>query len=209
MTTPMLKAELRNSEDIRKASRIRNEGFVPGVIYSSGEETKSVKLDGNDLHRYLNKFGSTGTVDVELEGKAVPVLIKEIQRHATKGNVMHLDLQRLSEDTIVKLRVPVTILGRELVETKEAVIRQQLMDIELQCLPKYIPQVIQVDVSGLKIGDSITVNDLDFAKDENYEILTNLDEQIASLATTLKVDKDTEDEDTSEAETDSVGEAID
>jgi large subunit ribosomal protein L25 len=124
------------------------------------------------------------------------VLIKETQKDPIKGDVLHLDLQQLSADTKIKLRVPVIIQGREKAETTDTVLQQQLMEIELQCLPKYIPQSIQVDVSELKLGENITIGDLDIAKDANYEILTDLGEVITSLtAAQVEEEEDAGEED--------------
>ncbi|NLC42655.1 MAG: 50S ribosomal protein L25 [Clostridiales bacterium] len=201
MATPMIKAELRDSVNRKNAGKLRNEGYVPGVIYSQGKETKSIKIDKIELQRFLSRHGSTGAIDVELEGTTVPVLIKETQKDAIKGDVLHLDMQQLSADTKIKLRVPVVIQGREIAETVDTVLQQQLMEIELQCLPMYIPQSVQVDVSELKFGENITIGDLDIAKDENIEILSDLGDVIASL-TAAHVEEEEEDAETEDADLD-------
>jgi large subunit ribosomal protein L25 len=196
MATRMIKAELRDSENRKDAGKLRNEGYVPGVVYSQGKETKSIKVNKIELQRFLSRYGSTGAIDVELDGDTISVLIKETQKDPIKGDVLHLDLQQLSADTKIKLRVPVIIQGREKAETTDTVLQQQLMEIELQCLPKYIPQSIQVDVSELKLGENITIGDLDIAKDANYEILTDLGEVITSLtAAQVEEEEDAGEED--------------
>jgi len=192
MAIPKLKAEIRSSAGSRNSIKLRNEGFIPGVLYGHKKETKPIKVNKLELQKLLNRYGNTGTINLEIENNIVPVLIKEIQKHIIKDNVLHLDLQQLSEDKKVKLRVPIIIQGREKVETSTSVIEQQLMEVELQCLPKYIPQSIVVDVSELKFGEIVTVNDLDIAKDENYEILTELNEVVASLTASSKSEEPVE-----------------
>ncbi len=187
MAVPKLKAEIRNNVGRRNCNKLRASGYVPGVIYGNEEDTKAIKLETQELNRILNKYGSTGTIEIELQGEAVPVLIKEVQRHPIKDIVLHTDFQKLSADKKVRLRIPVVIQGRESVEAATSgVIEQQLMEVELQCLPKYIPQYITVDVSNLNFGDVIKLSDLDIAKDENYELFTDLDELIVSLTASSK-----------------------
>ncbi|SCG81726.1 50S ribosomal protein L25 General stress protein CTC [Proteiniborus sp. DW1] len=182
-----LKAEVRNGAGKRESTKLRNSGYVPGVVYAQGEETKSIKLENRMLNRVLNKYGSTGTVELEIAGELVPVLIKEVQRDPIKETVLHADFQKLSADRKVRLRIPVAIQGREFCETRTSgVVEQQLMEIELQCLPKFIPQYVTVDVTNLEFGDVIKVSDLDIAKDENYEIFSELDEIVVSLTASSK-----------------------
>ncbi|MGF7058450.1 50S ribosomal protein L25 [Brassicibacter mesophilus] len=192
MAVPKLKAEIRNSAGSRNSIKLRNEGFIPGVLYGHNKETKPIKVNKNELQKVLIKYGSTGTINVELEDNTVPVLIKEIQRHVIKDSVLHLDLQQLSEDKKVKLRVPIVIQGREKVERSTGIVEQQLMEMEIQCLPKYITQAVTVDVSKLKFGEIVTINDLDIAKDENYEVLTELSEVIVSMTAASKEEEPVE-----------------
>lgn len=194
MAVPKIKAEIRNNNAGRRnCNRLRASGYVPGVVYGQGEDTKAIKLEKQELDRILSKYGSTGTIELELEGELVPVLIKEVQRHPIKDIVLHTDFQKLSADKKVRLRIPVAIQGREFVETRTSgVVEQQLMEVELQCLPKYIPQHIIVDVSNLEFGDVIKLSDLDISKDENYEIFTDIDELIVSLTASTKHEEETE-----------------
>lgn len=187
MNEPKLKAEVRNNAGRRNSNKLRNSGYIPGVIYSHGEETQSIKLEDRMLNKVLNKHGSTGTLELEIAGELVPVLIKEVQRDPIKDIVLHADFQKLSADKKVRLRIPLAIQGREFVEARTSgVIEQQLMEIELQCLPKFIPQYFAIDVSKLEFGDVIKISDLDVTKDENYEVFTDLDEIIVSLTASSK-----------------------
>ncbi|WP_352420345.1 50S ribosomal protein L25 [Proteiniborus sp.] len=187
MVAPKLKAEVRNNAGRRNCNKLRASGYVPGVIYGHGEDTKAIKLDKQELNKILSKHGSTGTIELEIASELVPVLIKEVQRDPIKDFVLHADFQKLSADKKVRVRIPIAIQGRELVETRTSgVVEQQLMEVELQCLPRYIPQYITVDASNLEFGDIIKLSDLDIAKDENYEIFTELDEVIVSLTASSK-----------------------
>lgn len=189
-----LRAEVRENDiGRRKCSKLRASGYVPGVLYGHGEETKPIKLEDRILNKVLNRYGSTRTFELEIAGELVPVLIKEVQKDPIKDVVLHADFQKLSEDKKVRLRIPVAIQGRELAESRTSgVVEQQLMEIELQCLPKFLPQYITVDVSNLEFGDVIKVSDLDVAKDENYEIFTDLDEIVVSLTASSKVEEEEE-----------------
>lgn len=190
MAVPKLKAEIRNESGRRNSNKLRVSGYTPGVIYSHGEETQTIRLETLELNKLFNRYGETGRIEIELEGETVSALIKEVQRDPVKASVLHADFQRLSADVPVRIRVPISIQGREAVEeATRGVVEQQLMEVELQCLPKYIPQYITVDVSSLDFGQNIVLSDLDIAKDENYEMFTELSEVIVSLTASSKVEE--------------------
>lgn len=187
MVVPKLKAEVRSEVGGSGLRKLRASGYVPAVLYGNGEKTETIKLETQAFIKLLGKQGSAGTFELELDGNSIPVLVKEVQRHPTKNMVLHADFQRISADKKVRLRIPVVIQNREFAESKTSgVVEQQLMEVELQCLPKYIPQYIAVDASKLEFGDLIKLSDLDIYKDENYEFFTEPDEVIVSLTASNK-----------------------
>lgn len=192
MATPMLKVEMRENGGRRHSKRIRNQGFVPGVIYGHNKETKAIKVKEPELYRVLNRYGSKSTVTLDMNGEKVPTIIKEVQRHITKDYLLHIDFQQLSENEKVKIQVPVLITGKEKVETSSTFIQQQITELDVQCLPKHIPHSIEIDVSGLELGQSITVGDI--MNNENIEILNDDEEVIVTLISSTLNEEDTEEE---------------
>ncbi len=151
------------------------------------------RLKEIELSKVLNKFGSGSTINLNLNGEVIPAIIKEVQKDIIKDNLLHIDFQQLSEDEEIKVFVPVVLVGKGKVENSTTIIQQQIMELEIRCLPKYIPSSIEVDVSNLKFGDSITVGDLNLG--ENIEILHDEDEVIASLTANSKYEELEEDKD--------------
>ncbi|WP_427337680.1 50S ribosomal protein L25 [Caloranaerobacter sp. DY30410] len=193
MAAPKLNVELRNEVGKRCSIKLRKNGFIPGVIYGHNKETKSIKLNEAEVSKVLNTIGSGSTVNLNLNGEMIPAIIKEVQKDIIKGNLLHIDFQQLSENEEIKVFVPVVLLGKGKVETSTTIIQQQIMELEIRCLPKYIPKSIEIDVSNLKFGDSITVGDLNLG--ENIEILHDEDEVIASLTANSKYEELEEDKD--------------
>ncbi|KGG80931.1 50S ribosomal protein L25 [Caloranaerobacter azorensis] len=193
MAAPKLNVELRDGGGRRYSIKLRKNGFIPGVIYGHNKQTKSIKLKEIELSKVLNKFGSGSTINLNLNGEVIPAIIKEVQKDIIKDNLLHIDFQQLSEDEEIKVFVPVVLVGKGKVENSTTIIQQQIMELEIRCLPKYIPSSIEVDVSNLKFGDSITVGDLNLG--ENIEILHDEDEVIASLTANSKYEELEEDKD--------------
>ncbi|KPU27522.1 hypothetical protein TR13x_05505 [Caloranaerobacter sp. TR13] len=187
MAAPKLNVELRYEGGRRYSIKLRKDGFIPGVIYGHNKETKSIKLNEVETLKVLKRFGSGSTVNLSLNGEVIPAIIKEVQKDIIKDNLLHIDFQQLSEDEEIKVFVPVVLSGKGKVESSTTIIQQQIMELEIRCLPKYIPTTVEVDVSNLKFGDSITVGDLKLG--DNIEILHDENEVIASLTANSKYEE--------------------
>ncbi len=194
MSIPKLKVITREIKGKKSSQRVRKEGFVPGIVYGHNKETKSIKIDRKELQKLLNKHGESGTVNIELEGQIRPTIIKEVQRGVAQSDVLHIDFQELSVGEKIKMAVHINVIGKEKVETPWAIIQQQLNELDIQCLPKHIPQRITVNVSELEIGNSLTVGDLDIFKDTDIEVLNDTGEVVVSL-TAIKKESEPEEED--------------
>lgn len=160
-----LKAEIREEAGKKPAKKIRNEGFVPAVVYKEGEETVSLKINEKELAYVLRtKAGANVLIGLKIGGdksKERIVLIKEVQRHPIKEQILHVDLQEISLTDKLTVDVPLVTKGdAEGVVKEEGVLEHVLWEIKVECLPVDIPGKIEVDVTSLKIGDSILVKDI-------------------------------------------------
>ncbi|WP_425446844.1 50S ribosomal protein L25 [Dethiothermospora halolimnae] len=194
MPISKLKVQLRNSGGKSASNKLRKEGFIPAVVYGHNKETKSIKIDESMMEKLLNKYGQRGTVNMELDGEVVPVIIKDIQRHTIKDNLLHIDFQQLSDNEKIKIQVPIYLAGKEKVKSSKTILQQQLMELDIQCLPKYIPQSFELDVSNLKYGEALLVEDMDVLNDENIDVLNELSEVVVSLTSTTsdEISEDTD-----------------
>lgn len=198
MPTPKVKAQLRENIGGNKVSKLRNQGFVPGVVYGHNKETREVKVEVSELRKLINRYGTGTMINIDLDGELVLALVKDVQKDMLKGHLLHVDFQQLSEDETVRLTVPITIEGKDKVEDNDTIVQQQVMELNIECLPKDIPSTIVVDAGVLKSGDALTVGDLDIAKNEDINVLDETGEVIASLTTASTI-VELEEEDEKEA----------
>ena len=133
----VLNAEIRSEMGKGAAHRFRQGGALPAVLY--GESQKTLILNSRELQKLLSSHGSSQLVTLKFkEGRKkqeVPVLIKEIQYHPVKGNLLHVDLYQVSMERVVVVRVPVVLVGEEERENDGSVIDLQLYEVEVSCLP--------------------------------------------------------------------------
>lgn len=153
-----LKVSPREQTGSRESRRLRREGQVPGIVYSRGEEARMLQVGDRDLRAFLSK-GQT-LFDLEIEGEgSVPVVIKEQQRHPVRGEVLHIDFMEVDLKQKIEADVDVDIEG---VESSPGVKAGGIMEhvtrsVTVFALPTDIPEHLTVDVSGMEIGDNLTL----------------------------------------------------
>jgi len=161
-----LNAEFREEIGKNKVNKLRKNGLVPACLYRRGEETKHVKIDTTALNHALHtKAGENVILDIVVTGDkskaARPVMIKEVQYHPIKDNVLHVDFNEISLTEKITVNVPIVTKGEATAVTKESGAIEHIMwELEVECLPTEIPEKIEVDVTELVIGDKIHVKDL-------------------------------------------------
>ena len=161
-----LDAEIREGVGRGKVKALRDGGFVPAVIYSEGKEATPLKLSHRQLVQLVHQHRIEGVViNINIKDdkkhKSRPCLIKEIQHDPVHGEIVHVDFNQISLTKEIKVNVPVVAKGEPAgVKLEGGSLEHILWEIEVACLPTNIPQGIEVDVSGLKLGDSVHVKDL-------------------------------------------------
>jgi large subunit ribosomal protein L25 len=155
----------RRSTQGSSASRfLRRNGKLPGIVYGGKGEAVSIEMDHNPILLALKveSFHSS-ILDLEIDGKAEQVLLRDFQMHAYKPQVLHIDFQRVDANTALHTKVPLHFVGQEscpAVKLDGAVVNHVLNEVEVSCLPKDLPSFIEVDLSSLTLGHSIHVNDI-------------------------------------------------
>jgi large subunit ribosomal protein L25 len=157
-----LPAELRTLEGKRQLTRLRREGKIPGVMYGREVDNTPIALDGKMFEQFFKRHGASGIVELQIGADRGAAVIKEVQRDPISGRVMHLDLQRISMQDRITAPVPLALTGdTSAVTDAGGIIEQQLTELTVNCQADHLPGQITVDVSGLQIGHSIHVSDLD------------------------------------------------
>jgi large subunit ribosomal protein L25 len=142
--------------------RARKDGVVPGVLYGLNEESVSLSVAWPDLRRALTTdLGVNAIIQLEIDGKKQMTIVKDIQRHPVKRDVMHVDFLRLDPDKNVTVDVPLVMIGeaRE-VSAADGMVDQNMFSLTVSAPPDQIPTEIEVDISALTVGDAVRVGDL-------------------------------------------------
>ena len=159
-----LKAQPRNVSGTVEAKKARNAGLVPAVIYGRHlGKPQNLQLDARELKLALGKTtGQHVLVDLEITGGGKTLaLIQDVQHHALNRDILHVDFHALRADETMHTSVPVVCIGESSgVKNSGGILEQLLRSIEVECLPKDLPDSITLDVSKLEIGDAIHIKDL-------------------------------------------------
>jgi large subunit ribosomal protein L25 len=179
--TVSLSASPRQATGKGGARQARFHGKVPAVIYGHGRATQSLELEAKALEKALQGIEPASTIiELSVDGTQVKTLIREIQRHPVRPDIIHVDFYEIHAAEKVKLRVPVHLAGNpDGVRNAGGVLDQVTRDVEIEVLPENIPDRVELDVTALKIGDSVHVRDLVIP---NAKILT---EAALTLATVV------------------------
>jgi large subunit ribosomal protein L25 len=176
---------LKRKEHGTGASRqLRNAGKTPGIVYGGSDDPVNILLDHNMLYHSLKKENFQSSIlDLEVDGKIEQVLLREFQIHAHKQLVLHIDFQRVDIKKIVHVKVPLRFMNADMapaVKISNAIISHVFSDLEIACLPKDLPEYIEVDLANIQIGDSVHVADLKLPK--GVTVVTNENLTIATTA---------------------------
>jgi large subunit ribosomal protein L25 len=156
-------AENRTDQGKGASRRLRRAGKVPAILYGGHRDPRSLAVDHAALlHQLDNEAFFSSILTVSVGDKSQPCIIKDVQRHPYKKLVMHIDLQRIIEDEEIKVAVPFHFLGEEVAPGVKAggVVSRVMTEVEISCLPKHLPEYIEVDVSGLELDGLVTLSDV-------------------------------------------------
>lgn len=182
MAEVKLKASKRDAVGKGGARRTRSEGKVPGVVYGHGMEPLPIEVDRREFLVALNTdAGLNVLLDLDLEGSSTLALTKELQRHPVRGTVLHADFIAVNRTEEVEVDVPLHLVGEAPGAREGGVLQHLLVSVAVKCRVTDVPEGVDVDVSGLAIGDSLRVEDLPVG--ESFEILTDPETVVASVTT--------------------------
>ena len=177
----VLERESRGSAESR---RLRKQGLIPGVLYGRGKTPHAISVPERELRRVLTGDGGLHAIlDVELEGQKTthPSILKEYQQHPVKGGIIHIDLQEVRLDQPIQARVVVELIGEPVGVTEGGVLSQVNREVTVSALPMEIPEHLELDVSGMAIGDTLRLADL--RATESVEYLDDPEETVLATVT--------------------------
>jgi large subunit ribosomal protein L25 len=191
MATVSLSAKPRSTVGTGHARKLRQAGEVPGVIYGHSREAQSLSLNARELEKLLSQIAGTSTVvELSMDGKTARTLIREVQRHPFKKQIVHVDFQELVAGEKVTLRVPLRFHGTPIgVRENGGILEETMHQISLRVDPANIPDHIDVDVTSIAIGHSVHIRDLQLP--EGAEIMDDEDAPVAIVSAPRAVVEET------------------
>jgi large subunit ribosomal protein L25 len=182
--TKSLKASKREAAGKGAARKLRRDGRVPAVLYGKDMDAVAISLDAMEVEHLFQAISVENTiVELQIEGEkeAHQTLVREIQSHPHRYELVHVDFLRIQKDVAVDVDVPVELIGTPVgVKQHGGILEQIVHELPVRCLPSLIPEVIEVDVSGLNIDDSLHLSDLSLP--EGVEPTIDLDRTLCLVS---------------------------
>ncbi|MBM4235036.1 MAG: 50S ribosomal protein L25 [Firmicutes bacterium] len=193
MERMVLEAQTRSSMSKGQRKQLRGEGKVPAVIYGRGEDTLPLTVDGRILRQGLITGGSNVIVDLAVKDKGKKnrqetVMFKDVQRDIIyQDRIIHVDFIRISMTDKIEVAVTLNFIGEAAGLIEGGVFSMVTREVAIKCLPGDIPEHFDVDISALKIGDSLAADALDI--DQKFEVLTPPDTLLAQILAPMAEEK--------------------
>lgn len=175
-----LKATIRQGKQTRSSlNKVRNEGKIPAIVYGYGAKNTSVKVEEVDFIKVIREVGRNGVIELEVDSNTVKVMVSDYQINPIKNKITHIDFLAINMKSELTVDVIVNLVGEAEGVKEGGVVQQPLFQLSVTATPDDIPENIEVDVTELNIGDTITVGDL--KADKAYTINNEDDEAIVSV----------------------------
>ncbi len=159
-----LVAEIREDQGKGASRRLRHAGKVPAIIYGAGRPARALTFDHNKVIRQLeNESFYSSVLNIKVGEKSQAAILKDVQRHPSKALIMHMDFQRIVEDQEIKMLVPIHFLGEDVapgVKLGGGKVMHLINELEIVCLPKHLPEYLDIDVSELELDAMLKMSDI-------------------------------------------------
>ncbi|MGQ0813485.1 MAG: 50S ribosomal protein L25/general stress protein Ctc [Gemmatimonadota bacterium] len=182
MASANLSAKPRSGSGKSHTHKLRASGQIPAVVYGHGEQTRSVAVDAHELELLFSKVHVENTVinlNIDGEKGAVKALVREVQKHPARGNVVHVDFYQIHAGELVQVQVPIHFVGTPVGVRTGGMLQHTMDELDIRVSADNIPERIDVDVAELTIGDSIHVGDLTVPA--GVEVLDPADRSVCSV----------------------------
>ena len=196
MKKSQLKVELRDNTGKESSKKFRRGGMIPGVLYSPHDkENLILKVKKDGLSKLLSAK-SHGLIDLEIDDGKKKVsrlaIIKDIQYNSLKKQIVHVDFYGVTLKEKLTLEVDIELIGEPIGVKDGGILQIELRKVEIECLPSHMPDSLKVDLSSLKVGENISVGELEIP--EGVEVLTSPDRIVAAVVLPSKTEEVVEEE---------------
>lgn len=191
----ILKVQERTETNTRANKRIRKIGYLPGSIYGKGLESIPVSVKTDELRKVLTKHGRNSVLKLDLsDKKSYNVMVKDIHLAPVSGEYLHAEFHQISLSEEVKTNVAFVFIGRDLVEQRRLILLSHMDTLAVKGLPQDIPNSIEVDVSELQAGESVSVSELILPEGITTEVDSDLKVVTINEPKTQIIEEDSADE---------------
>lgn len=172
-----IKANLRDTKGTGASRRLRKNGSIPGILYGNKKDAVSITLDKKDLSLKFKKEAFHASIlSLDLDGKKESVLLRDYQLEPVKSTLLHVDFQRINENEKIHVKVPFHFINEDIakgVKLDGGVITHIITEVDIACLPKDLPQFIEVDLTDLGLGHSIHLSEIKLPEGIELTTLTH------------------------------------
>jgi large subunit ribosomal protein L25 len=159
-----LVADIREDSGKGASRRLRHQNKVPAIIYGAGRPPRSLTFDHNKvMHELENESFYSSVLNIKVGDKSQAAIVKDVQRHPSKPRIMHLDFQRIVEDEVIRMNVPIHLVGADIapgVKDGGGTVSQMRNEVEVVCLPKDLPEYLDIDISELELDGLMYLTDI-------------------------------------------------
>jgi len=172
-----LDVEPRDKLGKGETRRLRRRGKVPAILYGGGQDPRALMLEKDRLYHQMEQEAFyTSILTLKLDSESQAVIVKDVQRHPAKRQVLHLDFQRILEDEKITLNVPIHFIGEDLaigVREQGGEIAHLVTDVEVSCLPKDLPEYLELDITDMELNQLLHLSDVVVPEDVELTALAH------------------------------------
>ena len=177
MSQVTLSAQNRRKAGSAESRRLRRGGRIPAVLYGRSGQSIAIDLDAQEFTRGVKNISESTIVKVTVEGKPYDAFVKDTQRNIIDGNILHVDFYEVESGIALRAKVSLHLHGNPVGVREGGMLESPLHEIEVECLPKDLPERIDVDISGLKVNQSLHVRDIPLG--EGVKLVSGGDQVVA------------------------------
>ena len=183
-----INAKERKSKGTGASRRLRHEGTTPGILYGGVKDSISLEIDTKELFmQFRHEAFHASILTLNLEGKKESVILRDFQMHPVRNNIQHIDFQRINENEKINVKVPFHFVNEDTapgVKIEGGLVSHIMTEIDISCLPKDLPQYIEVDLGELAMGESIHLSEITVP--EGVELTSLTDENDPAITSISK-----------------------
>jgi large subunit ribosomal protein L25 len=196
-----LKVNLRDRTGKEYVKKLRKNGVLPAVLYGPHlKKSLPLEVDIKELHSFLSQSDKAKIITLEITDQKTDkqhnVIIKDSQWDLVKGDLQHLDFYAVTRGETVTTTVPISFMGKSQGEKIGGIVEHLVRELEIECLPKDLPSVIEVDITPLGLGDSLSVGDIKVPS--NIKVLTHPQESVVSVVSPVREEVKVEEKEAAE-----------